>query len=151
MPAKPIPEGYEGVTPYLSIRGAAEAIDFYKRAFGAVELMRMPQSDGRLGHAEIAIGKAKIMLADEFPEIGFRSPLTIGGTPVVLHIYIDDVDAMVKRAEAAGSSIDRPPSNEFYGDRIAQLTDPYSHRWSFATRIEDVTPGEMQRRNVKLG
>jgi PhnB protein len=146
MAAKPIPEGYEGATPYLSIRGAAKAIDFYKQAFGAIELMRMDQPDGRVAHAEIAIGKARIMIADEFPEIGFRSPETIGGSPVIIHLYVEDVDSVVERAKQAGATVTRPPNDEFYGDRLAQLTDPFGHVWSFATHIEDVSPDEMQRR-----
>jgi len=142
----PIPADYRGVTPYLCIKDAARALEFYQRAFGARETMRMAQPDGRIGHAEIRIGDAVVMLADEFPEMGFRSPQTLGGSPVNLLVYVQDVDAFVKQAEAAGATVQRPPSDQFYGDRMAVLTDPFGHGWSIATHIEDVPEDEMQRR-----
>jgi len=142
----PIPADYRGATPYLCVDQAVRALEFYQRAFGARETMRMMQPDGRVGHAEFRIGEAAIMLADEFPEMGFRSPKTLGGTPVNLMVYVRDVDAFVKQAEAAGATVKRPPADQFYGDRLAVLEDPFGHSWSFATHIEDVSPEEMQRR-----
>lgn len=146
MTAKPIPDDYRGATPYLCIKDAARAIDFYAKAFGAKETMRMAQPDGRIGHAEIRIGSAPIMLADEFPEIGFRSPKTLGGSPVNILVYVEDVDALAARAEAAGATVKRPVADQFYGDRVVVLEDPFGHGWSFATHIEDVSPDEMRRR-----
>jgi PhnB protein len=128
------------------VQSAAQAIDFYVRAFGAREAMRFAQPDGRIGHAEVRIGDAPVMLADEFPEMDFRSPKTLGGTSVHVLVYVADVDAFVRRAEAAGATVKRPPSDEFYGDRMATLEDPFGHTWSFASHIEDVPPDEMQRR-----
>jgi PhnB protein len=146
MAIQAIPEDYRGATPYLCVQGAARAIDFYIEAFGARESMRMPQPDGRIGHAEIRIGSAPIMLADEFPEIGFRSPKTFGGSSVNLLVYVENVDALAARAEAAGATIKRPVADQFYGDRVVVLEDPFGHSWSFATHIEDVSPDEMRRR-----
>jgi PhnB protein len=143
---KAIPEGSESATPYLSIKGASDAIEFYKKAFGATETMRMAGPDGRIGHAEIKIGKAKIMMADEFPEMRFLSPRTLGGSPVTIHIYVEDVDALAAQAEAAGAKVTRPVANQFYGDRAVALEDPFGHVWHFATHIEDVSDEEMQRR-----
>jgi len=143
---KPIPEGWEGATPYLSIKGAAAAIEFYKKAFGATETTRMAGPDGRIAHAEIKIGKANIMLADEHPEIGFLSPQTLGGSPVTIHIYVEDVDALAAQAETAGAKVLRPVADQFYGDRSGQFGDPFGHVWSFATRKEEVSPEEMQKR-----
>ncbi len=143
---KPIPDAYPGATPYLICRGAAQAIDFYRRAFGAVERFRLEMPDGRIGHAEITIGKAVIMLADEFPEMGARSPQTIGGSPVSVLVYVEDVDAFTRRAEAAGAKVLRPVTDQFYGDRSVHLEDPFGHRWGFATHIEDVSPDEVKRR-----
>jgi len=143
---KPIPEGFEGATPYLAIKGAAEALEFYKKAFGATEKLRIPGPDGRIGHAEIKIGKANIMLADEHPEIGFLSPRTLGGSPVTIHIYVEDVDALAARAQAAGGKMTRALADQFYGDRTAQFEDPFGHVWHFATHKEDVSEEEMQRR-----
>src|SRR5882724_12816364 len=122
--AKPIPDGYHTVTPYLIIKNAADAIEFYKKAFGATELFRMDQPDGRIGHAEIKIGDAPIMLSDEFPEEGVRSPATLGGSPVAIHLYVPDVDALVARAVVAGAKLQRPIADQFYGDRSATLLDP---------------------------
>jgi PhnB protein len=148
MPAKvkPIPEGHHTITPYLSIRGAAAAIDFYKRAFGATEVMRMAQPDGRVGHAELQLGDSRVMLADEFPEMDFRSPSTIGGTPVSLHMYVEDVDAVVKQAVAAGAKLVRPVQDQFYGDRSGTVTDPYGHVWHVSTHKEDLSMEEIRKR-----
>jgi len=148
---KAIPEGFEGATPYLSIQGAAAAIEFYKKAFGATETTRMTSPDGRIGHAEIKIGKAHIMLADEHPEIGFLSPKTLGGSPVGIHVYVEDVDALAAKAEAAGAKVRRPVADQFYGDRTAQFEDPFGHTWHFATHKEDVSPEEMQKRAAAAG
>ena len=143
---KPIPEEYRSATPYLCVDDGARALEFYQKAFGAKEVMRMAMPDGKIGHAEIRIGDAPIMLADEHPEVHFRSPRSIGGTPVNIVVYVNDVDALVKQAEAAGATVARPPADQFYGDRMATLEDPFGHSWSFATHIEDVSPEEMQKR-----
>ena len=142
----PIPEGYHSVTPYLIIKGASDAIEFYKKAFGATELFRMAQPDGRVGHAEIRIGDSTIMLADEFPEMGHKSPKTLGGSPVSMLIYVEDVDAVFAQAIAAGAKEDRPVEDKFYGDRGGSLIDPFGHIWHIATHTEDLTPEEMQKR-----
>ena len=142
----PIPADYRGATPYICVHDGKHALEFYQRAFGARETMRMAQPDGRIGHAEFRIGDAVIMLADEFPEMGFRSPKTLGGSPVNLLLYVADVDAFVKQAEAAGATVKRPPADQFYGDRMATLKDPYGHVWSIATHVEDVSAEEMERR-----
>ena len=144
--AKPSPDDYRAATPYLCVTNAAQAIDFYVQAFGAREHMRMRQPDGRIGHAEIRIGAAPIMLADEFPEMEFRSPLTLGGTPVNILIYVEDVDARVEQAVAAGATLTRPVADQFYGDRVGVLKDPFGHSWTFATHIEDLTPEQMLER-----
>ena len=143
---KPIPEGYHTATPYLIIKGAAAALEFYKNAFGAIELCRMPNPDGRVGHAEIKVGDSIIMLADEHPEIGARSPETYGGTPVSLMLYVEDVDAVFNRAVAAGAKVERPVTNQFYGDRTGGIIDPFGHKWYLATHVEDVSTEEMLRR-----
>lgn len=148
MTVKPVPEGYRSLTPYLIVKGAARAIEFYVRAFGAVELMRMPQPDGRIGHAELRIGDSVVMLADEAPEVDARSPETIGGSPVTLMLYVEDVDATVARAVAAGARITRPVANQFYGDRNGGVRDPFGHVWFVATHVEDVPPEEMERRRA---
>lgn len=142
---KPIPEGHEHATPYLSIKGAAAALDFYKKAFGAVELMRHEDS-GKIGHAEIMIGKSIIMLADEYPEMNFLSPQTLGGSPVGIHLYVEDVDSVYGRAMEAGATATRPLQDQFYGDRSGTLKDPFGHIWTFSTHKEDVSPEEMNRR-----
>ncbi len=147
----PIPEGAAHATPYLSVRGAAEALAFYQRAFGALETMRIAQPDGRIGHAEFRIGQALLMLADEFPDHGFVGPKTLGGTSVSVHVYVEDVDALAERAVAAGAKLLRPVADEFYGDRSAALEDPFGHRWRFASRIEEVSTEEIQRRAAALG
>jgi PhnB protein len=144
--ANAIPEGYEGATPYLIVKGAANALEFYKKAFGATEIMRMPAPGGTVGHAEINIGRAIIMLADECPEMNHRSPQSFGGTPVSMLMYVEDVDAFVKRAVAAGAKAVTPVENKFYGDRSGSLEDPFGHQWHFATHVEDVPPDEMAKR-----
>lgn len=143
---KPIPDGYPRVTPYLSVDGASAAIDFYSKVFGATERMRMPAPDGRIGHAELQLGDSLIMLADEYPDMGVRGPKTIGGTPVTISLYVDDVDGVFDRALAEGATAIRPVENQFYGDRSGQLEDPFGHRWSVATRVEEVPPDEMAKR-----
>ena len=148
--ARAIPEGYHSVTPYLIIKGAADAIDFYKRAFGATEVMRMASPDGKIGHAEIAIGDSHIMLADEQPAMGHRSPQSIGGTGVSLMVYIERVDDVFKRAIAAGARELQPIKDQFYGDRSGTLQDPFGHVWTVATHVEDVPPEEMHKRAEKF-
>lgn len=143
---KRIPDDYKAATPYLSIKGAAAAIEFYKKAFGAVEVGRFAQPDGKIGHAEIRINNAPIMLADEYPDIGFLSPKTLGGTPVTIHLYVEDVDALVDRAVSAGAELQRPVKDQFYGDRSGCVADPFGHLWNFASRIEEVSVEEMQHR-----
>lgn len=142
---KPIPEGYHSVTPYLIIKGAADAIEYYKKAFGATELFRMDHG-GKIGHAEIKIGDSPIMLADEFPEMGHRSPKALGGSPVGIMIYVDDVDTTYKKAIEAGGVEVKPLQDQFYGDRSGTLTDPFGHVWTVATHKEDVSSEEMDRR-----
>lgn len=141
-----IPKGYPQVTPYLSVDGAAAAVDFYTRVFGATERMRMPGPNDTIGHAELQLGDSLIMLADEAPDIGFRSPKALGGSPVTISVYVDDVDAVFERAVAAGATALRPVEAQFYGDRSGQFEDPFGHRWSVATHVEDVSPEEMARR-----
>ena len=143
---KPIPDGYNGVTPYLIVDGAARAIEFYKQAFGATETFRMERPDGRVGHAEIKIGDSHVMLADEHPEMGARGPQSIGGSPISLVLYVEDVDATVNRAVEAGAKLTRPVANQFYGDRTGGVEDPFGHAWYVATHVEDVAPEEMQKR-----
>ncbi len=145
-----IPADHLYATPHLALRDAARAIEFYERAFGATTTLRLDQPDGRVGHAELAVGAAKFMLADEFPEYGVVGPATLGGTSVTIQIYVADVDALVERAVAAGARLRRPVKDEFYGDRSGQLEDPFGHRWNFCTRIEEVAPEEMQRRLAAL-
>jgi PhnB protein len=150
MATKSIPDGYHSVTPYLIVKGGADAINFYKRAFGAVELMRMASPDGRIGHAEIKIGDSIIMLADEHPDMGHRSPQSLGGAGVSLMIYVDKVDEVFKQAVASGAKELQPLKNQFYGDRSGTLQDPFGHQWTVATHIEDVAPDEMRRRAEKF-
>jgi PhnB protein len=145
-----IPTGYAGVTPYLIIRDAARAIDFYKKAFGATELMRFPGPDGAIGHAEIKIGDGVVMLADESPEMGHKSPQTLGGTPISLLFYVPDVDARFASAVAAGGTVKNPLKDQFYGDRSGTITDPFGHIWTIATHTEDVSADEMQRRMAAM-
>jgi PhnB protein len=147
---KPIPDGYHSVTPYLYIDGAAAAIDFYKKAFGATELFRMGGPGGKIGHAEIRIGDSRIMLADEFPAMGAKSPKSYGGSPVSLLVYVANVDEIVEQAVAAGATLVRPVQDQFYGDRSGGVKDPFGHSWYVSTHIEDVAPEEMKRRMEKL-
>jgi PhnB protein len=146
MPVRPIPEGYSAVTPYLIVTGAADAIDFYKKVFGATELMRFDQPDGKIAHAEIQIRDTKIMLADENPEQGYRSPKSLGGSGTGLMLYVDDVDRVFSRAVDAGATTQQPVKDQFYGDRSGALVDPFGHLWTIATHVEDVAPADMQRR-----
>jgi PhnB protein len=146
MAVKPIPEGYHTVTPYLIVKGAARALEFYKKAFGAKELMRFSGPGDKIMHAEIKIGDSPVMLADEFPEMGAKSPESIGGSAVGLMIYVTDVDSVFKQAIAAGGKVDRPVKDQFYGDRSGSLVDPFGHKWTIGTHKEDVSMEEMQRR-----
>lgn len=150
MSVKPIPDGYHTVTPYLIVRGAAQAIEFYKKAFNATELLRMGSHDERIGHAEIQIGDSKVMLADEFPDMGARSPETVGGSSVGIVLYVENVDALFKQALAAGAKEEKPIVDQFYGDRSGTLRDPFGHQWTLNTHKEDVTPEEMKRRLAAL-
>jgi PhnB protein len=147
---KPIPEGYAAPTPYLIVNAAAAAIDFYKKAFGAKEVMRMPGPDGKIGHADLLIGGGHVMLADESPEMGHRGPRSFGGSPVSLVLYVEDVDGVVKQAVGAGATLTRPVKNEFYGDRTGGLTDPFGHIWYVMTHVEDVSNEEMEKRAAAM-
>jgi PhnB protein len=144
-----LPAGYQEVTPYLSVRGAARAIDFYRKAFGAAEVMRMPGPEGKLGHAEIRIGASRVMLSDEYPEMEFTGPETRGGTTVHLHVYVKDVDRTIARAEAAGGKVIRAVEDKFYGDRTGSIEDPFGHVWHFATHKEDLSKAELRKRAEK--
>ncbi len=143
---KPVPDGYPRVTPYLCVDGAEAAIEFYSKVLGAQERMRMPAPGGKLGHAELLLGDSLVMLADEFPDMGVLGPRSIGGSPVTISVYVDDVDATFDAALEAGATSVRPVENQFYGDRTGQFEDPFGHRWSVATHIEDVPPDEMEKR-----
>ena len=145
----PIPKGYHSVTPYLCIRGAAQALDFYKKAFGAKEVLRMQAPDGKVGHAEIRIGDSHVMMADEFPNMGFLGPQSRGGSTVMLHLYVKDVDVMMAQATAAGATLKRPIKDEFYGDRSGAVEDPFGHLWNISTHKEDVPPAELRRSGGK--
>jgi PhnB protein len=145
-----IPKGYHVVTPYLCVKDAARAIDFYKRAFGAKEIMRMPGPNGTIGHAEIQINDFRIMLADEFPEMNFRSPQAFGGTPVGINLYVKDVDAVAKKVVAAGAKLLRPVADQFYGDRSCSVEDPFGHVWHIATHVKDVSMREMKKRAAAM-
>jgi PhnB protein len=147
---KPIPQGYHSVTPYLIVKGGNAAIEFYQRAFGAKERFRIPGPDGKVGHAEIVIGDSVVMLADEHPEMGAKSPQTIGGSPISILLYVEDVDAVVHQAVAAGAKIQRPIEDKFYGDRMGTLDDPFGHVWHVSTHVEDVTAEEMKKRSAAL-
>jgi PhnB protein len=144
--AEPIPAGYHSVTPYLMVRDAARAMAFYRDAFGATEVMRFAGPDGRIAHAEVKIGDSHVMLADELPDQGFVGPQTLGGAGVSLMLYVNDVDATFAKALAAGATLRRPVADQFYGDRMGTLVDPYGHVWSIGTHREDVSVEEMQRR-----
>lgn len=141
---RPIPEGMHSLTPHLVCAGAADAIGFYQRAFGAVELSRLPGPDGRLMHASVRIGDSVLMLNDEWPEMGAVGPLKLGGSAVVIHLYVNDVDAAMAQAAAAGATVTMPAADMFWGDRYGQLTDPFGHRWSLATHRQDLTPQQVQ-------
>jgi PhnB protein len=146
MPVKPVPDGYHSVTPYLVISAAAAALEFYKKSFGATELLRMDAPGGKIAHAEIKIGDSPIMLADEHPDMGYRSPQAIGGTPVSIMIYVEDVDAVFNRTVAAGAKVRQPVKDQFYGDRSGTVEDPFGHVWTIATHKEDLTPEEIGKR-----
>jgi PhnB protein len=147
---KPIPDGYPTATPYLIVNGAARAIEFYKKAFGATETMRMADPSGKVMHAEVKIGTSPIMLADEFPEMGAKSPQAYGGSPVTIVLYVEDVDKVVNQAVTAGGKLIRPVTDQFYGDRTGGVEDPFGHSWYVATHIEDVSPQEMKKRSEEM-
>jgi PhnB protein len=146
MAVKPIPDGYHTATPYLIIEGAADAIEFYKQAFGATELFRFPAPGGKIGHAEIKIGDSPIMLADAYPDMGYNGPKSLGGSPVSLMIYVEDVDTVFNRAVDAGATVKEAVSDKFYGDRSGTLVDPFGHIWHISTHKEDVSLAEMEKR-----
>lgn len=146
MAVKPIPDGYHTVTPYLAVKDGAETIEFYKRALGATEIYRMDAPGGKIGHAEIRIGNSMIMLADEMPDMGFKSPKTLGGTPVSIMLYVEDADSLFQKAVAAGARVKRPIKDQFYGDRSGTIEDPSGHEWTIATHKEDLSPEELGRR-----
>jgi PhnB protein len=148
--AKPIPDGYPSVTPYLPIDGAEAAIEFYTTVLGAKERMRMPAPGGKIGHAELELGDSLIMVSDAFPEMGHRTAKQLGGSPVSVAVYVEDVDAVFERAVAAGATVVRPVEDQFYGDRAGSFDDPWGHRWSVATHVEDVSPDEMARRSAEM-
>jgi PhnB protein len=148
---KPIPEGYSSVTPYLIVDGAARALDYYKKAFGAEEKYRFDAPGGKIGHAEFVIGNSVIMIADEHVEMGARGPKSVGGTPISLMLYVEDVDKIFGRAVQAGAKVERPLENQFYGDRTGGIIDPFGHRWYLATHVEDVPPEELQERAKRAG
>ncbi len=143
---KPIPEGYHTVTPYLIIKDAASAIEFYKKAFRATEVMRMTDPSGKVLHAEIKIGDSPIMMSDEFPEMDARSPQSFGGSPVSIHLYVEDIDTLASQAIAAGAKVLRPVQDQFYGDRSGTFADPFGHVWHISTHKEDVSPEEIRKR-----
>lgn len=149
MAAHKIPPGHNRVSPYLIVRDAERALEFYKQAFGAVELFRHRGPDGKIGHAEVRIGDTIIMLADEFPDHDAHAPAKFGGSPVSLHLYAEDVDAVAAKAIAAGAKVKRPVADQFYGDRLGTLEDPFGHTWHVSTHIEDVSPDELDRRAKK--
>ena len=142
---QPIPAGYHAITPYLAVRGGAQAIEFYKKAFGAKEVVRMPGPDGKLGHAEVLIGDSHVMLSDEYEPMSFFGPQTRGGTTVMIHLYVKDVDATVARTVAAGGKVVRPLQDQFYGDRTCSIEDPFGHLWYVATHTKDLSPAEIKR------
>jgi PhnB protein len=146
MSVQPIPQGFHSVTPFLVVNDAAKAIDFYRRAFGAKEIMRNTGPDGKITHAEIRIGDSPLMLSDEMPQAGIRTPRSLGGSTVNIFLYVDNVDTIFKQAESAGAKVEMPLENMFWGDRYGRLTDPFGHSWSVATHKEDVAPEEMKKR-----
>jgi PhnB protein len=147
---KPIPDGYRSITPYVIVRDGAAAIAFYQKVFGARLRMKLDAPGGKIGHAELEIGDSLIMLADEHPEMGALAPPTIGGTPVGLHVYLADVDAVAAKAIAAGATLKRPVADQFYGDRLGSIVDPFGHLWHISTHVEDVSPDEIARRAAAL-
>ena len=146
MAVKPIPEGYHTVTPYLAVDDAAEAIEYYKKAFGAKERVRMETPDGKIGHAELEIGDSLVMLSDAFPQSSTRPPKELGGTSASVFMYVDDVDAVVKQAVDAGATETMEVADQFWGDRFGTISDPFGHSWSIATHVEDLTPEEIAER-----
>ena len=150
MTVKPIPDGYHSITPYLMIKGASEAIEFYKRAFGATEIFRLSHPNGQIGHAEIKIGDSSVMLADPCEQGAFRTPQSLGGSSVALHVYVKDVDAQFAQAISAGAKAVKPVFDQFYGDRTGTLQDPFGHIWFLATHKEDIAPEEISRRAEAL-
>ena len=146
----PIPDGYPRVTPYLIVDGASAAIEFYRSVLGATERLRMPAPEDKVGHAELEIGDSVIMLADEFPSMDARSPRAVGGTPVTLHVYVEDVDSVFDQAIQAGATALRAVEDRFYGDRSGQFEDPFGHRWDIASHVEDVPPDEMAKRMAEM-
>jgi PhnB protein len=146
---KPIPDGYRSIAPYLIVADGAGALTFYRRAFDASLRLRLERPDGKIGHAEVVIGDCVIMLADEYPPLAARSPAAYGGSPVGLHLYVEDVDGVVARAVAAGATLTHPVEDKFYGDRMGTIEDPFGHRWYISTHIEDVSPEEIDRRAAK--
>ena len=151
MAVKAIPDGYSSLTPYLVCKGAAKAIDYYTKVFGAQETVRMPGPGGHVMHAELKVGNSMLMLSDENKERGHFSPVTIGGTATSIMFYTDDVDAVFNRAIAAGAKSEMPPADMFWGDRMGNLVDPFGHKWAIATHKEDVSPGEMEKRMQAIG
>jgi len=147
---KSVPEGYPSLSPYLIVRDGAAAIEFYQKVFGATLRLKLDAPGGRIGHAELEIGNGLVMLADEHPEMGALAPTTIGGTPVGLHLYLEDVDAVAKKAIAAGATLKRPVESQFYGDRLGSIIDPFGHLWHISTHVEDVSPDEIGRRAAAL-
>lgn len=150
MAAKPVPDGFHTITPYITVRDAVKAIEFYKQAFGAKEVMRMPGPGGKLMHAEILIGNSHVMLSDEFPEMGAHSPAALNGTPVSLHMYVPDCDKTFNQAVAAGATALRPPADMFWGSRFGLVQDPFGHKWSVSTHLEDLTTEEIMRRHDEM-
>lgn len=150
MAVKPIPDGYHSVTPYLIINGAASALEFYKKVFGATEMARFDAPDGKLAHAEIKIGDSMLMLSDEYGEMGFRGPQSVGGSPVGIMLYVDDADQIFNRAVAAGATVKKPLEDQFYGDRSGTVVDPFGHLWTIGTHKEDVSEEEMKRRMAAM-
>lgn len=146
MPPKPVPEGYHTVTPYLAVEDAAAAIEYYKKAFGAKERVRMDTPDGKIGHAELEIGDSLVMLSDPFPQASTKPPKQLGGTSASVFLYVEDVDSVVQDAIDAGATVTMPVENQFWGDRFGSVTDPFGHLWSIATHVEDVPPEEMAER-----
>jgi PhnB protein len=150
MTVSPVPAGYHTVTPYLIVRGAARAIEYYQQAFGAILLMRLGGSDEPVVHAELMIGDSRIMLADEHPDMGALGPESVGGTPVLICLYVPNVDEVIQKAIQAGGTVERPVQDQFYGDRSGSIVDPFGHRWTISTHIEDLSAEEIQRRMSEL-